>query len=99
SGHLASGHRGAGRLPAAGALLEAMALAVGGRRDLAGRRVVVSAGGTREPIDPVRFIGNYSTGKMGHSVAVAAAERGAQVTLVTTAAHPPHPGVRVRPVE
>jgi len=99
SGHLASGHVGAGRLPAAAALLEALARAVDVRRDLAGRRVVVSAGGTREPIDPVRFISNYSTGKMGFAVAEAAADRGADVVLVTTAAHPPHAGVRVRPVE
>jgi phosphopantothenoylcysteine decarboxylase/phosphopantothenate--cysteine ligase len=99
SGHLASGHVGAGRLPAAGILLAALGQAVGGRRDLSGRRVVVSAGGTREPIDPVRFISNYSTGKMGFAMAEAAADRGAEVTLVTTATHPPHPGVHVRPVE
>jgi phosphopantothenoylcysteine decarboxylase/phosphopantothenate--cysteine ligase len=99
SGHLASGHVGAGRLPGAGALLAALGQAAGGRQDLAGRRVVVSAGGTREPIDPVRFISNYSSGKMGFAVAQAAADRGADVTLVTTAHHPPHPGVRVRSVE
>lgn len=99
TGHLASGHTGAGRLPSAQVLLEAMAQAVGGRRDLADRRVVVSAGGTREPIDPVRFISNYSSGKMGYAVAVAAADRGARVTLVTTAQHQPYPRVRVRSVE
>jgi phosphopantothenoylcysteine decarboxylase/phosphopantothenate--cysteine ligase len=99
SGHLASGHVGAGRLPGAGVLLAALAQAVGTRRDLAGRRVVVSAGGTREPIDPVRFISNYSSGKMGFAVAEAAADRGAEVTLVTTAQHPTHPGVRIRSVE
>lgn len=99
TGHLASGHAGAGRLPSAQVLLEAMAQALGGRRDLADRRVVVSAGGTREPIDPVRFISNYSSGKMGNAVAVAAADRGARVTLVTTAQHPPYSGVRVRSVE
>jgi len=99
SGHLASGHVGAGRLPGAGVLLAALAQAVGARRDLVGRRVVVSAGGTREPIDPVRFISNYSSGKMGFAAAAAAADRGAEVVLVTTAQHPAHPGVRVRPVE
>jgi phosphopantothenoylcysteine decarboxylase / phosphopantothenate---cysteine ligase len=99
SGHLASGHSGDGRLPAAAALLEAMAVAVGGRYDLAGRRVVVSAGGTREPIDPVRFIGNYSSGKMGFALAEAAADRGAQVTLVTTMPHPRHRGVQEQHVE
>ena len=51
---------------------------------VAGIRMVVTAGGTREAIDPVRFIGNRSSGKMGHAVAAAAAARGAAVTLVTT---------------
>lgn len=99
AGRLASGHVGAGRLAGAGALLEALGAAAGGRRDLAGRRVVVSAGGTREPIDPVRFISNYSSGKMGLAVAEAAADRGALVTLVTTVAPPRRPGIDVRPVE
>jgi len=99
SGRLASGHVGAGRLAPAQAILEALAGAARGRYDLAGKRVLVSAGGTREPIDPVRFISNYSSGKMGHAVAAAAAERGAEVVLVTTAHHPFHEGVRLRPVE
>jgi len=99
SGHLASGHVGAGRLPGAAALMDALASAVRSRYDLAGRCVVVTAGGTREPIDPVRFVGNYSSGKMGFAVAAAAADRGARVTLVTTAMHPAHPGIDVRPVE
>jgi phosphopantothenoylcysteine decarboxylase/phosphopantothenate--cysteine ligase len=99
AGHLASGHVGAGRLPGVGVLLAAMGQAAGGRRDLGGRRVLVSAGGTREPIDPVRFISNYSSGKMGFAVAEAAAGRGAEVTLVTTAHHAPHPGIRTRQVE
>lgn len=99
AGHLASGHSGTGRLAASTALLEAMAGAVRTRYDLAGRRVVVSAGGTREPIDPVRFVSNYSSGKMGYAMAVAAAERGAVVALVSTATHPAHGGVRVVPVE
>jgi phosphopantothenoylcysteine decarboxylase/phosphopantothenate--cysteine ligase len=99
SGHLASGHSGEGRLPDSSALLQAMATAVRGRYDLAGRRVVVSAGGTREPIDPVRYIGNYSSGKMGFALAEAAADRGAQVRLVTTVAHQPHRGVHDQRVE
>jgi phosphopantothenoylcysteine decarboxylase/phosphopantothenate--cysteine ligase len=99
SGHLASGHVGTGRLPGAAALMEALAGAARSRYDLAGRCVVVTAGGTREPIDPVRFIGNYSSGKMGFALAAAAADRGARVTLITTAAHPAHHGVDVRPVE
>src|SRR6202521_4647632 len=99
SGHLASGHVGTGRLAGPSRLLKALAHAVGSRYDLAGRRVVVSAGGTREPIDPVRFLSNYSSGKMGFAIAAAAADRGAHVTLVTTASHPAHHGVEVRPVE
>jgi phosphopantothenoylcysteine decarboxylase/phosphopantothenate--cysteine ligase len=99
AGHLASGHVGTGRLAEPAHLLAAMASAVGARYDMAGRRVVVTAGGTREPIDPVRFISNYSSGKMGFAIAAAAAERGAHVVLVSTAAHPAHNGVEVRPVE
>ena len=99
TGRLASGHVGEGRLPGAAALLGVMDEAVGGSRDLAGRRVVVTAGGTREPIDPVRFVSNYSSGKMGFAVARAAADRGADVGLVTAAAHPPAPGIAVHQVE
>ena len=67
--------------------------------DLTGRHVVVTAGGTREPIDPVRFIGNRSTGKMGVAVAAAAVERGARVTLIAANLEiPPPPGVDVVPV-
>jgi phosphopantothenoylcysteine decarboxylase/phosphopantothenate--cysteine ligase len=99
SGHLASGHVGTGRLANASAVMKAMADAVRSTYDLAGRRVVVTAGGTREPIDPVRYISNYSSGKMGFAIAAAAADRGARVTLVTAATHPPHQGIDVRPVE
>jgi phosphopantothenoylcysteine decarboxylase/phosphopantothenate--cysteine ligase len=99
SGHLASGHVGTGRLASASALMKAMADAVRSHYDLAGRRVVVSAGGTREPIDPVRYISNYSSGKMGFAIAAAAADRGARVTLVTTGTHPAHHGIDVKPVE
>ncbi len=92
-GHLAGGDVGAGRL-ADPATIVAAALAVladsrasghaSGGGDLAGRRVVVSAGGTREAIDPVRFITNRSSGKQGHALAEVAARRGAEVVLVTT---------------
>ncbi len=99
SGHLASGHVGTGRLASSGVLLKAMADAARSRYDLAGRRVVVTAGGTREPIDPVRFISNYSSGKMGFAIAAAAADRGARVTLVSAAAHLAHHGIDLRPVE
>jgi phosphopantothenoylcysteine decarboxylase/phosphopantothenate--cysteine ligase len=68
-------------------------------RPLAGRRVLVSAGGTREPIDPVRFITNRSSGKQGHAVASAARALGATVTLVTASRLPVEPGIEVVPVE
>ena len=99
TGHLASGHQGAGRLAGSGALLHAMVHAARSRYDMAGKRVVVTAGGTREPIDPVRFISNYSSGKMGFALAAAAADRGARVTLVTTANHPEHHGIAVQRVD
>ncbi|MHB8588591.1 MAG: bifunctional phosphopantothenoylcysteine decarboxylase/phosphopantothenate--cysteine ligase CoaBC [Candidatus Dormibacteraceae bacterium] len=98
TGHLASGHTGTGRLADASKVLKAMAGVVRSRYDLAGRRVIVTAGGTRERLDSVRFISNYSSGKMGFALAAAAADRGAQVTLVTTATHPAHHGVQVREV-
>jgi phosphopantothenoylcysteine decarboxylase/phosphopantothenate--cysteine ligase len=98
TGHLASGHVGAGRLAEASKLFKAMADAVRLRYDLGGRRVIVSAGGTREPLDPVRFISNYSSGKMGYAIAAAAADRGAKVTLVSTANHPAHHGIEVKEV-
>ncbi|AWT60110.1 MAG: Coenzyme A biosynthesis bifunctional protein CoaBC [Candidatus Moanabacter tarae] len=60
--------------------------------DLLGRKIVVTAGGTREPIDPVRFVGNRSSGKMGFALAEAACERGAQVTLITTVLPPKYEG-------
>jgi phosphopantothenoylcysteine decarboxylase/phosphopantothenate--cysteine ligase len=67
--------------------------------DLTGRHVVVTAGGTREPIDPVRFIGNRSTGKMGVAIAAAAVERGARVTLIGANLEiPPPPGAEIVPV-
>ena len=99
SGHLASGHVGTGRLAGAEAIFNAMVHAVRSRYDFAGKRVVVTAGGTREPIDPVRFISNYSSGKMGFALAAAAADRGAKVSLITTANHPEHHGVEVQHVD
>ncbi len=84
TGRLAGGDVGAGRMAEPAAIVAAVA-AAGGPRDLEGRRVVVSAGGTRERIDPVRVITNRSSGKQGHAVAEAAAARGASVTLVTAA--------------
>lgn len=81
-GRLASGHVGLGRLVETAAILGALRQALGAHGDLAGRRVVISAGGTHEPLDPVRFLGNRSSGKMGFAIAEAARDRGAQVTLV-----------------
>lgn len=81
SGPLTSGDTGAGRLPEPERIV-AEALAVLDDGDLAGRRFVVSAGGTREPIDPVRFLGNRSSGRQGCAIAEAAARRGARVRLV-----------------
>jgi phosphopantothenoylcysteine decarboxylase/phosphopantothenate--cysteine ligase len=66
---------------------------------LSGRRILVTAGGTREPIDPVRFIGNRSSGKQGHAIADEAAARGASVVLVTTTERPGPPGAEVVRVE
>jgi phosphopantothenoylcysteine decarboxylase/phosphopantothenate--cysteine ligase len=97
AGRLAGGDVGAGRLaePAAIAARVLALLGTGAGADLAGRRVLVTAGGTREAIDPVRFITNRSSGKQGHAVAEAAAARGAAVVLVTTTARPGPPGATV----
>jgi phosphopantothenoylcysteine decarboxylase/phosphopantothenate--cysteine ligase len=100
-GRLASGRTGKGRLVDAETLIGALKYELGRHGgDLAGRRVVVTAGGTREPLDPVRFISNYSTGKMGYAIAEAARDRGAEVTLVSTVTALPVPyGVRLVAVE
>ena len=91
AGALASGLSARGRLPEVDVIIEAMLSALTPARDLAGDRVVVTAGPTREPIDPVRYISNRSSGRMGYALAAAAARRGAQVTLVSgpTALVPP----------
>ncbi len=81
-GTLASGEVGAGRLPEPETLAQAIRQALGRSGLLAGRRVVVTAGGTQEPIDPVRFIGNRSSGLMGFALAEEARDRGAEVTLI-----------------
>jgi len=98
-GRLAGGDVGAGRLAAAEVIVERVLelLAVG--RPLTGRSVLVTAGGTREALDPVRFVGNRSSGKMGHALADVAARRGARVFLVTTANAPVPPGIEVVRVE
>lgn len=100
AGELASGQSGQGRLAAIERIEAEIDAAVGGSRSLAGRRVVVTAGPTIEPIDPVRVISNRSSGKMGYAVAAAAQAAGADVTLIAgpTALQAP-PGVRHVPIE
>jgi phosphopantothenoylcysteine decarboxylase / phosphopantothenate---cysteine ligase len=95
TGALAGGDRGPGRLADPADIVAAVEAVLARGRDLVGRHVLVTAGGTREPIDPVRFLGNASSGKQGHSLAPAAPGRGATVTLVTTADQPVAPGVDV----
>ncbi len=100
-GRLASGGRGLGRLlepiELAAAVRSAIGRTVGALR---GRHIIVTAGGTREPIDPVRYVGNHSSGKMGVAVAEAARDQGAAVTLITTQPPPAgRYGIVVRAVE
>ena len=85
TGRLASGEEGLGRMVEPAEIIESAEAILGRRQDLAGRHIVVSAGGTREPVDPVRYLGNRSSGRMGHAIAEAAQGRGARVTLVTAA--------------
>ena len=100
AGALASGLSGKGRFPEPDAIVEAIRRALRPARDLAGERLLVTAGPTREPIDPVRYISNRSSGKMGYGLAAAALRRGAAVTLVSgpTALTPP-PGAVFVPVQ
>jgi phosphopantothenoylcysteine decarboxylase/phosphopantothenate--cysteine ligase len=103
SGRLAGGDSGEGRLADPGIIaarvLERLGRAT--RHDLHGAHIVVSAGGTREPLDPVRFLTNRSSGKQGHAIAIAAARRGAAVTLVTSSplALPPDVASAIRRVD
>ncbi|MDF2628885.1 MAG: phosphopantothenoylcysteine decarboxylase/phosphopantothenate/cysteine ligase [Symbiobacteriaceae bacterium] len=101
-GRFASGLMGKGRLPEPADIVEAGLLLLGRaeRQDLTNKKVLVTAGTTREALDPVRFIGNRSTGKMGFAIAAAAAARGADVTLVTGPSTLPDPaGVKVIKIE
>jgi phosphopantothenoylcysteine decarboxylase/phosphopantothenate--cysteine ligase len=85
-GRLASGKIGKGRLPETARIIEIIEKVLGKKNDLDGKRIIVTAGGTQEPIDPVRLITNRSSGKMGYALAEAARDRGAQVTLITAPA-------------
>ncbi len=99
-GRLASGEVGIGRLPDTSVLLGASNVVLGRNGDLAGYRVVVTAGGTQEPIDPVRYVGNRSSGKMGYALATEARDRGAHVILISGPVVLDVPyGVEVRRVE
>ena len=99
-GRLASGEVGIGRLPDTSILLGAINVVLGRNGDLAGYRVVVTAGGTQEPIDPVRYVGNRSSGKMGYALATEARDRGAHVILISGPVVLDVPyGVEVRRVE
>jgi len=82
-GRLASGKMGWGRLPDTEVIIGTIQQVLGKKGDLAGKRIVVTAGGTQEPIDPVRHVGNRSSGRMGYALAEAARDRGAEVKLIT----------------
>src|SRR5215470_4983740 len=100
TGALASGLSGKGRFPEVDEIVEALRRMLVPARDLTGERLLVTAGPTREPIDPVRYISNRSSGKMGYGLATAALRRGAEVTLVSgpTSLTPP-PGATFVPVQ
>jgi len=97
-GPLACGYTGKGRLPEPEDLVDIARAILNRPLDLADLRILVTAGATYEPIDPVRFIGNRASGKMGYAVAEAAAVRGAQVTLVSGVSSVPLPGEHVETI-
>ena len=90
-GHLASGKAGWGRLADTETIIGTIKQVLGRKDDFSGKRIVVTAGGTQEPIDPVRHIGNRSSGKMGYAVAEAARDRGATVALISAPTSLPEP--------
>lgn len=92
SGRLACGVTGKGKLPDPAVLVEAVTHALAHEKDMAGLKVLVTAGPTQEALDPVRYLTNHSTGRMGYAVARAAAARGAEVTLVTGPVELARPG-------
>lgn len=99
-GYLACGDTGAGKMPEPSVLLDYIIHEIGYGKDLAGKKILVTAGPTREALDPVRYLTNRSTGKMGYAVAKVAACRGAEVTLVTGPTQIEKPRfVKVLPVE
>jgi phosphopantothenoylcysteine decarboxylase/phosphopantothenate--cysteine ligase len=99
-GWLASGEVGLGRLADTDKIIDTISKVLDRSIDLAGKRIVVTAGGTQEPIDPARHIGNRSSGKMGYALAEAARDRGAEVTLIAAPTSLPQPaGMDIVPVE
>jgi len=99
-GALTSGDYGRGRFPETIEIIDTFEELIGQQKDLRGRKILVTAGGTREPIDPVRFIGNRSSGKQGFAIARAAQLRGADVTLIAANTHLADiPGVKIVRVE
>ena len=99
SGHLACGDEGKGKLPDPADLVDRILLEIACEKDLAGKKILVTAGPTQEAVDPVRFITNHSSGKMGYAVARAAALRGAEVTLVSgPVSLTPPAGVKLVPI-
>ncbi|MFM8794308.1 MAG: bifunctional phosphopantothenoylcysteine decarboxylase/phosphopantothenate--cysteine ligase CoaBC [Acidimicrobiales bacterium] len=99
SGRLAGGDTGTGRLASTENVIAAAEAVLSRGHDMSGAKVLVTAGGTREPIDAVRVIANRSSGKQGHAIADEAASRGADVVLVTTSEMPSDPAVRIVRVE
>lgn len=100
NGYLACGDTGQGKMPEPELLLEYLLKELAHEKDMSGKKVLITAGPTREPLDPVRFISNHSTGKMGYALARACMQRGAEVTLVSgPVSIAPPPFVHVVPVE
>ncbi len=91
TGRLTGADSGVGRLPDTSEILSYLASVIADEQDLLGKRVLVTAGGTREAIDPVRYIGNRSSGKQGYAIAQAALDRGAEVTILSANVNLPDP--------
>jgi len=91
SGRLTGSDSGIGRLPETSEIISYLSEVIGSKQDLMGKKVLVTAGGTREAIDPVRFIGNRSSGKQGYAIAQAALDRGAEVTILSANVNLPVP--------
>ena len=100
AGHLACGIEGKGRLPEPVTIVQEVVDFMMGEQPLKGRKIIITAAGTIEPLDPVRFLGNHSTGKMGYAIAAEAARQGADVLLVSGPSALPNPaGVRMNRIQ